>query len=1382
MIFEEEIDSLLIEFTMRHGGQTVDLLATGGTPQAWNFREGLPFEFEVIIEDAVGTENFYVISAHNDEVKSMALTFDIGRGVWLADGFFDPSNMWYVPGQLSVNAFNDVSDIFQNISVDFSEETTFDEIADYLTPEWRNATSTILEYTPDRIVTHIVLADEDQTEMEMTVETLDEEIVTTDEQLRADGFVPSMDDNGNLIYTRIIGDIFSDEGATLEIITIESVEMQGRSFILLGAAVKIGLKAFGASKAVAPAISTGAKIASNAIGVFDVTQRAVRGIRAGEDPRTTAANVIAGAVANSLPGAGKFSGLWTPILVGGAEFLVSKAVDTGLKHYLTRAFSHGTATNGGVVAIATPSTLTGSLRLSPHQTLIISSTLNLNGQTMSTGNLYVTSNINLEGGTLNVSGDVIHTNGTINLGGGTLNVAGDVIQTGGTMNINGGRLNVSGDYIIAMVFVETDGSVTYTPSNGILQMTNLSDYVYVGGDFITRSSNDHVGLGAHQNRLTAGILEIKGDLIQLSGALGGHTQNFGTRGTHRVIFSGTGQQSIYFSSSASGFNHVEFRNPNVILNSPRLRGFTLTNDIILTLGTNTLDINGTLNLNGRTLTINGAEPFTQSGTINIADGTLNINESLTQNGNILLGGGALNIEGSLTQNSTINLGGGTMNVSGNLNQTAGWMEINGGQLNISGDYIIAVIFVETDGSTTYTPSNGVLLMTSINDYVYVGGDFITRSSNDHVGLGAHQNRLTAGILEVKGDFIQLSGALGGHANNFGTRGTHRVIFNGAGQQTIYFSNSASGFTQVEFRNSNVIWGSSAMRAFTLTNDINLTLGTNRLDINGTLNLNGRTLTVNVAEPLTISGIINLTGGTLNINESLTQNGNLLLGGGTLNIEGNLTQNASTNLNGGTLNVTGDLIQTSGWMEINGGRLNVGGDYIIAVVFVETDGSMTYTSSNGVLLMTNINDYVYVGGDFITRSSNDHVGLGAHQNRLTAGVLEIKGDLIQLSGALGGHANNFGTRGTHRVIFSGTGQQRIYFSNSASGFTQVEFRNPNIRLDSSHIRGFTLINNMSLTLGTSTLNINGTIDLNGRTLTINSPMNQTGGTININGGRLNVGGNYEISAGILQMTRAADYVYVGGDFITRSSSSHTNQLTAGTMEVRGDFTQIVGNNTNFNATGTHRVIFSGAWRQNVSFENNQSRFNNVSITNSIGTVAFQTRTDITSTLAQPGGAGVINRENVFLRNRLAFEDHGASLNAVINRYVGNAVNVIPTFLDYERYLNRPDEGEYYYEFRNVRLRTTAGGLLAAPTIGQDFVVEVEIFEAYQWVENVSFIVAIFTDSGVQLHNSHSSENFVFNTTNTRSVTIPGQSQRVGRIALFIWDGNMRPLAEQYVRNF
>ena len=283
------------------------------------------------------------------------------------------------------------------------------------------------------------------------------------------------------------------------------------------------------------------------------------------------------------------------------------------------------------------------------------------------------------------------------------------------------------------------------------------------------------------------------------------------------------------------------------------------------------------------------------------------------------------------------------------------------------------------------------------------------------------------------------------------------------------------------------------------------------------------------------------------------------------------------LNGHKLTVKGNLQQGRfGSLNINGGTLEVQGDYTI----------ITY----GYLKMTNAKDKVIVNGNFTTKSSSSHTG------KLTDGTMEIKGNFNQIGKEVYYGYDNFNCSKNHKVIFNGTGKQIIHFDSTSSGFAKVNFKNSNIEFD-NNIRGWTLQEDTVIDNNLN-LNLDSDINLNGHKLTVKGSLQQGGGTININGGTLEVQGDYTITIGYLEMTNAKDKVIVGGDFVTLTSSDHSNYLTNGIMEIQGNFNQItkVGSSGyNFNCSGKHIVILNGDGTQKVKFESSNSHFNILELT-------------------------------------------------------------------------------------------------------------------------------------------------------------------------------------------
>ena len=342
----------------------------------------------------------------------------------------------------------------------------------------------------------------------------------------------------------------------------------------------------------------------------------------------------------------------------------------------------------------------------------------------------------------------------------------------------------------------------------------------------------------------------------------------------------------------------------------------------------------------------------------------------------------------------------------------------------------------------------------------------------------------------------------------------------------------------------------------------------------------------------------------------------------LNIEAsNLVLNGgSIDLNGYELIVNGNIYQGGGDITINNGSLIVNGDFRLQKR--NDNNEFDFDRSSGRLVMVESDDYVLINGNFITESTR------SHSNSLIKGVIEFKGDFEQIgtNAAYGNYSrSNFDSNEDHKVIFSGESTQSITFeSTSVSGFQLVELKNSALNFNSplriSELDMNAVINN-SVNYGFSdemdfagnSLIIKGDyiqtanveIDLNSGFLEVEGDFYQTRGTLEINKGRLEVKGDYRLQSlehervpARLNMLDTDDYVLVEGDFVTHSYSTHVNSLEAGTMELKGDFSQLGTSGmygyferSNFSASDDHLVIFSGDKRQNISFESDiHSGFN------------------------------------------------------------------------------------------------------------------------------------------------------------------------------------------------
>ncbi|MDP4147713.1 MAG: hypothetical protein Q8936_25145, partial [Bacillota bacterium] len=431
-------------------------------------------------------------------------------------------------------------------------------------------------------------------------------------------------------------------------------------------------------------------------------------------------------------------------------------------------------------------------------------------------------------------------------------------------------------------------------------------------------------------------------------------------------------------------------------------------------------------INSSLTLINIKTPLTDDYTIN---GDLNL-----QSGTLDLGGRNVTVTGNLNEsNGTINLSSGRLVVLGSVTQSKGTLYVNNGSLIISGDYKI------TDGTYDNYP---ILLMTNDGDYISVGRNFLIKTYSNG------SSYITAGVLEVKGDFIERGGYNGCYStayNNFTPGGTNKVILSGSGVQTVSFDvpdKSYFNILQINNPNGNVVFNTGVIVNKLVGGVINsslklinlLTPLSDDLTINGDLNILGGTFDiggrkVTVVGSLNISnGIISLSGGNLNVTGnanvyketisllggSLTVGGNMsvsnsnaVLSNGNITAAGNVTFSGGTiDLSGGKFIIGGTLAQSAGTLYVDGGSLIITGDYNIV------DGIY---GSYGILKMINDKDYICVGGNFLTKSYCSTAG------NLSAGVLEIKGNFTQ---KLYGYGDNFAASGTHKVVLSGSGVQTV----------------------------------------------------------------------------------------------------------------------------------------------------------------------------------------------------------------------------------------------------------------------------------------------------------------------------------------------------------------------
>jgi len=715
-------------------------------------------------------------------------------------------------------------------------------------------------------------------------------------------------------------------------------------------------------------------------------------------------------------------------------------------------------------------------------------------------------------------GDLVLIEDTLDLNGYRLTITGDLIQMSGTVFVNGGSLTVQGDYRMQSVqMTASDDSSgeeihAYGRSTGHLRMTDEADRVCVAGSYISDSAS------SDEEYLTAGILEIQGDFIVNSAE---SKKSFIASKAHTVRLGGKGKQTVRFETSgktSSRLNHLEITNVSevgvVFESTEKVSQDKTWHENAVYVSGNVNDnynhVTGVISIDENTVFVNGH-----------FGGSVHMNRTVKVDRELHIDG---NVEIQTSANVTV---WNSLIVGGDLIQISGGLSMHQGSLEVKGNY--------------YLLNNAFskLGMYYQEDYVYVRGNV---EYNPFNGGTAY---LTEGTFEVGGDFTSQTGLQ--------ATKNHRFLFSGNKLQTVNIGEKEY-FATVEIANysdQGVFFENAFGRNALIRNGCRIRIGGQEGEF-------GWTLT-----------------------EDQEYEGDLILLDDTLD------------LNGYTLTVTGDLIQVSGTVHINGGTLNVSGDYRLQLRS-GNEGSYSYSTGTGVLVMTDAADRVTVEGSFIVQTK------GAMQDQLTAGVLEIKGDFVQTG------TNAYPGTKEHTLLFSGKSVQ-VWRQEVAGTVGNIINRNARKLTIQNDVTVYgTLTDETDTVTGNGYLSVTSTDRLSGgkwsgnilltgkdilkQTLQTGALKIDTKASLDTDGhfitadaiiadGRLKVGsadisciGDMTVSAnGSLIMQDQSGYVLVGGNFEISSQYDHTGSLTAGTLEIRGHFTQ--RDATNFVATENHTVILA-----------------------------------------------------------------------------------------------------------------------------------------------------------------------------------------------------------------
>ncbi len=816
---------------------------------------------------------------------------------------------------------------------------------------------------------------------------------------------------------------------------------------------------------------------------------------------------------------------------------------------------------------------------------IITDTLDIQGKTVVIqGNLNQNADIYLNGGTLIVTGNWDLSTGSLFTGGGSIIVNGDLTQVGGDICAQGGSdyqtngsVEINGNSLLSGGSVHlSGGSITFdknlTQKNGsVICDTGTLD---IKGDF---TQNKEVRCGNS-------TFTVEGDWLQTGGTLYVDNSTVIARGDYRLQYKNNdgsytytnaninmdkydGHLTVYgdFVTQSSGGKSsnvlksgiIEFKgNFSQILGNTTSDNFAACDENrVMFTGSDKQIVNFQNPQNsGFHILLPGSNSDVDitSGSVDLLGGNCTIGD-FTQYSDLKLSNYTLNVN-NMTQFGNISVEEGKFNVSGDYLHSGGTFDVGNGSVSISGDYRLQK--KENDGTYTYT--NASLKMTDLKGHMTVNGDFFTQSSN-----GSSSNILSSGVLELKGNFTQLQGNT--TSDNFKAGWSHEVKFTGTEEQKVYFQNP----------------NSSTFGTLTDTNNINVIIE---------------------------SGSISTVNGYCVIG-SFNQYNNLYLNDAHLTVSKDLTQNGNIHIDQGQLLVGNDFQHLNNCLYVDKGTVAVGGNYIMASTSTDDNGNTKYDYVPASLNMTNDEGKFNVSGDFIFKSSNTNSA-----NILTAGTISISGNFRQMQGNT--TSNNFDAKEEHKIVLSGTGAQEINFETPNSSGFNILTNTDNYSADITS----GAISKLESDCTIGSFNQYRNLDLNGHTLIVHGDMTQMG-NIKLNGGNLIVDGDYTHTSGTLYVQDGSiiingdyrmqkqnsdgTYTYsssslnmddlvgsmtVNGDFYAQSSyTSSSNILTAGTLSLAGNFTQLQGNTTtdNFKASGNHKVRFIGTEKQVVNFQNPQS---------------------------------------------------------------------------------------------------------------------------------------------------------------------------------------------------
>ncbi len=188
----------LVDFVMIYNDRRMSLKELQGTRPVVIFRQS-PFRFEINFTPAEGLKNVYVVSTRNNVKKYLQAVWNEELGLFVAEGYFDPLDHSYIPGELEIEYVLYGEKVSFDQPIDFSSQ----EAIDALPQVWKDAQVDILENSQERIALDMTVGEgEQQISFVMDVSARDIPSYLNESNAANYGYTKITDDYGKTLYVR----------------------------------------------------------------------------------------------------------------------------------------------------------------------------------------------------------------------------------------------------------------------------------------------------------------------------------------------------------------------------------------------------------------------------------------------------------------------------------------------------------------------------------------------------------------------------------------------------------------------------------------------------------------------------------------------------------------------------------------------------------------------------------------------------------------------------------------------------------------------------------------------------------------------------------------------------------------------------------------------------------------------------------------------------------------------------------------------------------------------------------------------------------------------------------------------------------------------------